>query len=588
MKRRSQQNRPALESLEGRLLLNAQLPTAGSPSTNVPQVVGVSPLADRQVRYTTPEGTHVLVQLFGAGSLKGSTVAPDGSLNLVFSNTTATGGIVAKVHGGTGEAKLRSISNGNSNILDLSGTGSSPIGPVKLRNFDLVPGGDINLTGGVGKLFLNSMGANSQIHAKELPVVAASTSTGSSSSFASASSSSSSSSNGLGTATGVLILVNQVNGAARTTPALGPPQIFGYDPTANALIRFNADTGAQLQTIPLSGIGTAISGVAMARDNGAQVVLIGDGTTIQAFDAVAGAFVGQFTTSNLAALGFKTVDGIGSTDFQTVITDASAGVDGLALQIDVGQSLATGQAVPIGAPFAAAREFEFSGGATGVAASDTIYVTGAAHFDTFQPNLTQFGIMAISTAGNKLVEASRTAVTAPKSIVNTGPPGTARSHPIQGLGSIDQQLALITGVSKGMNNVTLYNPKTLVAERTITLADPNRLSALSESFHPELAGDALVDVQGDVQTFRALTAQGLVLNVSGGMNLVQIAKAADSFIIARPVQHVNIPDRTNVIIESTVRLIVTSSHSISIGNRGGVNLIDPTLRVMGPLSLPND
>jgi hypothetical protein len=575
MKRRSLRNKPTLEHLEGRLLLNSSVDLQAEPtSARAPrqplhqQSDDILSFNDRRINYTTPDGTKVIVTLYGLGSLGGSSVTPDGALDLVYSDTNAFSGIIGHVSGGTHRANLHTMSNLKSNILNLSGGGSSPLGPVNLKDFDLVDGGSINLTGGVGKLLLNSSARNSEIHLKALPV----------------STSSSSSSGDLGSATGIDVVINHVTGDSRSTPALGNPQIFGYDPTANTLIRFDADTGEQLQTIPLVGLGTAISGVAMARDHGALVALIGDGTTIQAFDAVSGSFVGQFSTTNLAPLGFHTIDGIGSTDYRTVITDASAGTAGLALRIDVSKSLDNGVAEAVGDAFAPQREFEFSGGATGLAASEIIYVTGAAHFDSAQPDLTQFGIMRISTSGGTLKESSRTEITGPAAIVNAGPPGTARANPTNAFASIDQDLALITD---DQNTVTIYNPQTLAIVGTVTLDDPNRLSALSESFHPELQGSFLLDVQGNLRSFRALDAQGMVINDSGGINIVQIHNAADSAIVGHPIQHVNIPIRQNVILASTVR-IDTTIGNIPIGHRGGVTIINPNLRAFGPLSLPRD
>src|SRR5262249_32186756 len=153
---------------------------------------------------------------------------------------------------------------------------------------------------------------------------------------------------------------------------------------------------------------------------------------------------------------------------------------GLAALVDITASLATGHAVIIGQPFAPTREFQFSGGVAGVPASHTVYATGAAHFDTFQPNVTQFGIIALDTSRDGLSEASRTALKENGAFIDTGPAGTAGSNPIQALGSVDQNLALVTGVANGKNTVSLLNPQTLSSQGTFTLDDPNRVAGLSE------------------------------------------------------------------------------------------------------------
>ena len=62
-----------------------------------------------------------------------------------------------------------------------------------------------------------------------------------------------------------------------------------------------------------------------------------------------------------------------------------------------------------------------------MAGSNTVYATGAAHFDTAQPNLTQVGIMAINTTGGgKLRESSRTAMTSNGNDINDRPDGDRR------------------------------------------------------------------------------------------------------------------------------------------------------------------
>jgi hypothetical protein len=262
------------------------------------------------------------------------------------------------------------------------------------------------------------------------------------------------------------------------------------------------------------------------------------------------------------------------------LTDSKAGTNGLAQVINVTQSLATGQAVPTSAPFAPQREFALSGGVTGLPASNVIYATGAAHFDTFQPDLTQVGILAFTTSGTQIRESSRLPVPGVGTpFINAGPPGTAQQNPIRALGSIDGNLALVTGVLDGHNVVTTYNPSNLNRVGTINFATPRLITGLSESFHPELLNAALIDVQGDVMNYAGQDAKGLVLNASGQIGLVAIHQAADTAIVGHPVLHVAIPQRSNVQILSSPR--VTGAP----GTRNGVT-IDKVLPQIGPLSLP--
>ena len=256
--------------------------------------------------------------------------------------------------------------------------------------------------------------------------------------------------------------------------------------------------------------------------------------------------------------------------------------------------------MPLGSAFAPTREFEFSGGLTGVAGSDRIYASGAAHFDSFQPDMVQEGLLVLNGSGlAPLGEIARLLVPGD---IDVGPAGSARANPTMALGSIERDLALVTGVAGGGNTVSLLTPTFattsattttttstgsssgtstvttpyLTPDGTVTLADPNRLAGLSESFHPELVGSVLVDIRGDLGTFAADTSRGLVLNDSGSLGLLHIGNATDTTVVARPFLHASIKHRNNVLILSTTR---------AVDGRNGVT-VDPTLRPIGPLTLP--
>ena len=111
---------------------------------------------------------------------------------------------------------------------------------------------------------------------------------------------------------------------------------------------------------------------------------------------------------------------------------------------------------------------------------------------------------------------------------------------------------------------------------TVNLNDPNPLSALSGSFRPAIAGAALVDVQGNTQSFKAKTARGLIFNGEGNVNKVMINSASDTTIVGYPFGHAVIPYRSNVTIVSSTR---------TVGDRNGVVVL-PGIRPTGPLSLP--
>ena len=153
---------PILEGLEGRRLLTARL----GHSTPASHFSGFNP---REIAYQTPSGGTATIQLFGPGTLKGSSLDAGGSLRLVYNGTSPNSIIIANVKGGSGAAPLRSVDDADVPSNDYSGVNGNLVNTVRLGNFDLVDGGAINLTGGVGKLFLHSIGANTQIHLRDIP-----------------------------------------------------------------------------------------------------------------------------------------------------------------------------------------------------------------------------------------------------------------------------------------------------------------------------------------------------------------------------------------------------------------------------------
>lgn len=577
---------PTLEDLEARKLLNGShelLGPDGKPINEadlkryVFRLKNPVPLTDRRVGFQTDEGAAVVINLYGRGTLKGSSIDSKNQLHLVYNGTDANTRIVAQVHGGTGLAKLASIRDADSPVGYLGTTAVNPLGRITFRDFDLVEGGSVQLAGGIGVLSLNSIAANSQLHLRPLPTTTTTTTTSTSTTAARSTTSSTDD-----VAPGLRLILNEVRGLPRSEQTIQAAQMFAYDATAKALVRFDTGSGALLQTIPLPGLNETIAGVSMGRVDGNLVALVGDGSKVRAFDAISGVAMGEFSITNLAALGLSTIDGLGSTDTRSFLSDSRAGTNGLIVRIDVGASLASGNAVTIGSAYSPEREFEPTGGLAGIPGSETIYSIGAARFDAFRPDTTLTGVLAMDTTG-RIRETSRTVVSSPASLANPQLPGFARLNPNRALGSVEQRLGIITGATNAGTTVTLYNARTLAVEETIVLQTSNTITGLSESFHPELLDTALVDVQGDVRTFQANQAEGLALNVSGALNLVYIHRAKDSTIVGRPVEHVEIALRDNVTILSTARDV--DNNSTDGDTRGGVTIVR-NLRPLGPLSLP--
>jgi hypothetical protein len=321
-----------------------------------------------------------------------------------------------------------------------------------------------------------------------------------------------------------------------------------------------------------------------------QVVLVGIGTTVSAYDAATGAFEGTFSTSSLDTVA-PTITGIGRTDAFTVLTSSTSQK---AWVINVTQSLAAGMAVlaknPAGQTipaFTPQNEFTLSGGATGVAGVSNAYLTGNAHFNTFTPSTTQFGVLTTALQPTAspvaLQELARTQVSSPSSftsgqITATPPP----PDPIA-LGSRGLFPALVTGFTPAsgsnpaVNNVTLYDIRDYSPSGSVNLVWPRRLTGLSENVYPQLDGEALINVAGILTRIVSPSATGMILNGIGYLNSIDIDRVLDSTIIGLPVGHVTIDSRENVTI--------LSSDNRPTGTQNGVTLV-PGLKPVGPFVLP--
>lgn len=620
--RRPRHNRPEMERLEGRALLSSGGITGlqNAPGSSTPGQV-------RRLAYTTPDGTRVAITLYGSGTLAGSTVDANGVLDLEFAGTNQETGIVAQVHGGTGRAKVGMIKSSNVSADATSGIGSSLVNIVNLRNFDLVDNGRINLAGGVHVLMLNSVGANTQLNLREIPsalLTGSSTATSYTTdgvtlgySFGSGGGVTLSSVGGnftpetnlLPASTpvnnngnpgpapappGVVLSLNHVNGPSRSKLGLGAPAVYAFDQTKNAVVRFDLTltpgtsqwNGTEAVASPIVPAGSAAQpSVTLAKYHNATVVLVDNGDNVYAYDPLTLQPLNKSFSLNDLKTGSTPMthpDRLGSVDGATVIGDPQAGSPNLGMisAIDVSKSLDSGQVVAKGSVYSSQRAFGLSGGMSGVAGLNSMFSAGGGYFDQYQPTTFQFGMasLRVSRSGS-ISESSRSAVTLPSGVNTTDQHGQSSPTALNNaMGSLNTNLALITSRNTvaNTNTATLYNPSSLSAAGSITLQSGDALSSLSQTAYPALAGAALIDVQGNMQSFRAQDTYGLVLHDQGGLNLTKIQNANDTTIIASPVGHVRIPVRNNVVLESTTR---------NVGTRNAV-VVNTDLKPTGPLSLP--
>jgi hypothetical protein len=638
--------RPVLEALEGRLVLSQApgglSVVADQSAGTLPLRHNFN---FTQINYTIPSGlpnagTHVLLKIVGRGSLKGSFVdSSNGALNLLFSKTNAYTRIMSDVHGGTGQADLASINSAdlfNSTDLinhsatqSLSGIGVSVLHTINLPNFNLIAGGTINVTSGIDILSLNSVAANTQIQLRELPstVTAGENTTTTNASvqnsfvtgaflvqslagingeFLSAGNIVNVTVPGASgpppAPPGIVIKISHINGNVNTPPSLlTDAKMFGYDQATGRVVRFslqpttannmssldgNPDLAFQVQP-PGSKAPVALS---VGRDGNRLVLLVDTGSSISVYDATFGTFLNSFAIP----AGFNA---LASTDTLSVIGNVQTNQ----LQmIDVAASLAAGTAqLPSNNPknYTAPPGFSLVGGLTGLVGTNQVYATVAATFDTFQ-TATQLGLLTVATSSSSenpttgaLQLTHQFKTVSEKAFQTLGaftPVDPNNNSDLIGvpLGSFDSSLALNTTAT---NTTSLLGPISLTNKGTIKLNIADPIKDLSEAYRPDLTGStangtgpALIDVQGNIQSLRGLSANGLVLNDTGFLNLIRIGRIDNSTILAQPIGHVKTPES-----HRSSNTMLLSTNNRATGMRGGVTLVTG-LNQIGPLSLTND
>ncbi len=352
------------------------------------------------------------------------------------------------------------------------------------------------------------------------------------------------------------------------------------------MVRFNLNLANNTGTIdptfaPIGVPGDpAVAGVNIAYAGNELVVLVSSGTNVYAYNATTGASAGSFTTTD-------PITSIASTESATVL--GSAKTNQLQL-INLLSSLQTGteQAVGSAQPFVPQQEFTLLGGLAGVPGSTVLYSTVAAHFNTLQPDMFQLGVQTIGVGQvsisptatilfNQFTHISDTAIKSRGNYINVDPTHTVGQIG-EALGNVDGSLALVTGVANGVNAITLYNPSTFGASGNITLADPDLITALSGNFRTGLTGSAVIDIQGDVQSIRGGSANGLVLNDTGNLGLIKLNQISNSTVVGLPISHLKIKNRTNTTFTTSAR---------EIGHRNGVQVVQFNIRQIGPLTQLN-
>ena len=386
---------------------------------------------------------------------------------------------------------------------------------------------------------------------------------------------------------GIILKVNSIGGTGTTVNPLTDSKIFGYDPTTGQVIRFDLNLQSDRGTVdptfaPISVPGApANSDIDIAHDNGQVVLLATSGNTVYAYNADTGAPVGSFNAavpvSFVATAGGITV--LGSTSINQMH------------MINLPASLQTGtaQGLDSTAPFVPQPEVTLLGGLTGVAGSNNLYATVGAHFSTLQPDQSQLGVESIGTlsvnAGPHGSSVSdQFSLNSRTGLISNGNYTTVQTSPLPttqigtSLGAVDQNLALDTGVFGGNNNIKLLSPSSLSTVGSITLAYPDLLTGLSQSFRTDLGGTALIDIQGDVQSVRGKTVNGMFLNDTGNLATIKIQRVDNATVVGQPISHIQVARRFNA-------TFLTSSREV--GNRNGAMQV-LNIKPIGPTNLGGD
>ncbi|MFM1801033.1 MAG: hypothetical protein RJA81_385 [Planctomycetota bacterium] len=623
-----------------------------------------APVSQRRVEIAIPEygpRAKVVFTLYGPGTIMGDPNLTPGTdaynavnthidgnnqFHILFDGTTSESQIIGTVTGTRRNPKIAEIRDVDVAPFNTTGVGTNQMGYVNLARFDLAPGGRVNFSAGVQRIFLNNIGPSTQLDLAALPTPPL-TSPQNPGGFNSTTTSSSSGSNAVTNTTGQKTITQTVNGITVITtlpttdqltvsngeltgvggitlpgaipsttgntrvevqgvelivksvagannplgqpqPRLGNEYIAGVDGANDKLVLFNvvrdtttnAITANYSSEITVPTGGTPLVGSAIGEYNGLQVVTVGFGQTVMAYNVLNGAYVGQFDTSNLSATGFTEIDGIGGSSGDIFISDS---INQLIQPIDLTASLNSGQAVAAGSQFTLPDSFYMMTGVTGAAGISYIYTVGTAYFNPWTPQspTSQLGIMKLNVSATETLSVNTSA-----KISNT-----VAANPYYAMGSVDQNLILFTPdqtVTDGYQTQNMYDPDTLASSGTIKFQYSGNLSGLSESFYPDLLGASVIDVKGNLKTFSANSTDNMVLNVNGIANYTRINRASNSTIIAHPVLHLAVswmPNSNVDIISSSRPTNETPGGKTRPGTRGGVRIIK-NLPVLGPYTNP--
>ena len=139
-----------------------------------------APPADRRVELPLTQygpNAKAVITLYGPGTLVSTTangtvipdksthVDPNGGLHILFNGTTSNSQIIGSVSGISKKIypNINEIRDADVAPFDTTGVGTNQMGYVNMARFNLGPGGRVNLSAGVQRLFLNDIAHGTQL-----------------------------------------------------------------------------------------------------------------------------------------------------------------------------------------------------------------------------------------------------------------------------------------------------------------------------------------------------------------------------------------------------------------------------------------
>ena len=183
---------------------------------------------------------------------------------------------------------------------------------------------------------------------------------------------------------GMIIDIEHIAAVPRNPSGLPDPQVFGYDATAAAADPLRRRRPApSLQRIPCRPR-PMVAGVGLGRNGGHLVALVSDGSTVYAFNAIdRGAATASSPPPVWPDSGPPRSTASASTDTARSSPTRTRGTrDAPDHRRDPAASPHGPGAVPVGPAFTPQRQFQLSGGLTGVPASNSILAAGVAPTST--------------------------------------------------------------------------------------------------------------------------------------------------------------------------------------------------------------